>query len=76
MVYPSFVFCVCKLKTLFNLLLIGSAMSFTPGVQVLFEQLGMLEELHKISLPFPRVLQYNEHLEFIGELVNRNLKEL
>jgi len=51
-------------------------MSLTPGIQALFEQLGMLEELHAISFTFPKVLQYNEELKFTGELVNRNLKEL
>ncbi|GJJ74036.1 hypothetical protein EMPS_06394 [Entomortierella parvispora] len=36
----------------------------------------MLEELHAISLPFPRVLHYNENLSLIGELVHRDLKGL
>jgi len=51
-------------------------MSFTPGIQVLFEQLGMLEDLLKISHVLPRVLQYDENMNRIGELVHRDLKTL
>lgn len=47
-------------------------MSLTPGIQVLFEQLGMKEELKKISLPFPIAKLYDENVNFMGEIVNPN----
>jgi len=47
-------------------------MSLTPSIQILFEQLGMKEELKKISHPFPIAKLYDENLKFMGEIVHSN----
>lgn len=51
-------------------------MSLTPSIQVLFEQLGMLEELQNISLPFPTAKMMNEKLEDMGEVVYKDQEKL
>ncbi|GJJ77245.1 hypothetical protein EMPS_09604 [Entomortierella parvispora] len=48
---------------------LGSAMSLTPSIQVLFEQLGMLEDLQKISLPFLAAKVFDDKLNCTGEIV-------
>ncbi|GJJ74067.1 hypothetical protein EMPS_06425 [Entomortierella parvispora] len=49
---------------------LGSAMSLTPSIQLLFDQLGMGEELKKISLRFPGAKLYDENLKLLGEVVH------
>ncbi|GJJ74068.1 hypothetical protein EMPS_06426 [Entomortierella parvispora] len=49
---------------------LGSAMSLTPSIQILFEQLGMGEELKKISLPSPVANLYDEELNLLGAIVH------
>jgi len=47
-------------------------MSLTPSIQVLFEQLGMLEDLQKISLPFLAAKVFDDKLNCTGEIVYKD----
>ncbi|KAF9352368.1 hypothetical protein BGX26_009813 [Mortierella sp. AD094] len=45
---------------------LGSTMTLGPNILPVFEQLGMLEELKKISHPCPTLNVYNSKLEKLG----------
>ncbi|KAG0363643.1 hypothetical protein BG005_009061 [Podila minutissima] len=55
---------------------LGSAMSMGASTMAAFEQLGMLGELMKISLPCPSVNMYHENLKPIGSMDFSSAKEV
>ncbi|KAF8940698.1 hypothetical protein BGZ58_005234 [Dissophora ornata] len=49
---------------------LGAAMSIGPNILPVFEQLGIVDEITKISLPGRRMEVFNEKMELIGKTDN------
>ncbi|KAG0221782.1 hypothetical protein BGX31_009565 [Mortierella sp. GBA43] len=47
---------------------LGSAMALGPSIFPVFEQLGLMEELEKISLPYRSTVLYTEDMKKIGSM--------
>ncbi|KAF9354931.1 hypothetical protein BGX34_010753 [Mortierella sp. NVP85] len=47
---------------------LGSVMTLGPTILPAFEQLGLLEEIEKMSLPCNSLDMYNEHMERLGAI--------
>lgn len=47
---------------------VGAVMALSPGIQPVFEQLGIYEELLKVSYPVLGIQFLNEDMSKIGEL--------
>ncbi|KAK5807797.1 hypothetical protein F5H01DRAFT_352610 [Linnemannia elongata] len=55
---------------------LGSIMSMSPNVRPLFKQLGLEDELLKISLPVPVTNIFNANMEVMGLLKKAGQKEI
>ncbi|KAF9379181.1 hypothetical protein CPB97_009128 [Podila verticillata] len=55
---------------------LGSAMSMGASTMAAFDQLGMLDDLMKISLPCPSIDMYHENMKPIGSMDFRGAKEI
>ncbi|KAF9582041.1 hypothetical protein BGW38_000741 [Lunasporangiospora selenospora] len=54
---------------------LGSALSLTSACNYIFDQLGMLEDIHKVSYPCTKIDYYREDLSHVGVMHARdNLK--
>ncbi|KAF9895589.1 hypothetical protein BX616_009318, partial [Lobosporangium transversale] len=53
---------------------LGSAMTMGASILPVFEQLGLLEEINKISLPVDKADFYNSRIEKIGCICGNNRK--
>ncbi|KAF9189430.1 hypothetical protein BGZ51_009606 [Haplosporangium sp. Z 767] len=55
---------------------LGSAMAFTASTLTAFEQLGLVDEIRKLSLPSSGMMIYNEKLDFLGDFSAREMEGL
>jgi len=54
---------------------LGAAMTMGANVLVIFEQLGLLEEIEKMSLPLYNLDLYNANMEKTGSVHRGGMKE-
>ncbi|KAF9169833.1 hypothetical protein BGX20_009772 [Mortierella sp. AD010] len=54
---------------------LGSVMTVGPNILPVFEQLGLLEEVMKLSLPCPGLSIYNHKLDKLGNIMALSAKE-
>ncbi|KAF9179165.1 hypothetical protein BGZ51_007160 [Haplosporangium sp. Z 767] len=55
---------------------LGAAMSLTPNILPVFEQLGLLEDLKKVSMSFPSIDILNEDLKTVMSIDTSQAKEI
>ncbi|KAG0262253.1 hypothetical protein BG011_000159 [Mortierella polycephala] len=55
---------------------LGSVMGFTASTLMAFEQLGLVDEIRKLSLPTSGMMIYNEKLDFLGDFSTRETEGL
>lgn len=57
-------------------IVLGSALSLSQNVFGFFEQLGLLEDLKRISLPVKCLDMYKENLKLIGSIDGKPYDDL
>ncbi|KAG0001638.1 hypothetical protein BGZ65_003311, partial [Modicella reniformis] len=55
---------------------LGSAMSIGPGILPVFEQLGLLEEIQRVSVPCPALNFYTSDMTKIGATILESHKRV